>query len=248
MHSKIEWLPGEGQGESRLFSSYNSGAKGGVTRTKTSVRPALKWQNKEMFRREFLQMAGTGLGLTLAHPFAPQTPVANPAADATLHISQTEIEIAAHKSVRTTAYNGSVPGPFLHFREGQRVVIDVQNDSNVPELVHWHGLFVPSEVDGSFEEGTPFIPPRGTQRYSFIARPAGTRWYHTHVAAKLNLSRGTYTGQFGMMYIEPRNEPGRYDVESAICLHGWEPYFTGEEEEEGGGPTEVDYRLFSING
>jgi FtsP/CotA-like multicopper oxidase with cupredoxin domain len=214
---------------------------------KTSVRASFKWQNMGMFRREFLQLLRTGFGLTVAHSLAEQTPFASPAADATLHISQAGIEIAARKTVRTTAYNGSAPGPFLHFRESQRVIIDVFNDTNVPELVHWHGLFVPSEVDGSSEEGTPLIPPKSAQRYSFIARPAGTRWYHTHVPAGLNLSRGTYTGQFGMMYIEPKNDPGRYDAESVLCLHGWEPYLTGEEE-EGGGTPEVAYRIFSING
>lgn len=103
------------------------------------------------------------------------------------------------------------PRAVSSFRESQRVIIDVFNDTKVPELVHWHGLFVPSEVDGSSEEGTPLIPPKSAQRYSFIARPAGTRWYHTHVPAGLNLSRGTYTGQFGMMYVVV--VPGRKTVE-----------------------------------
>ena len=142
-----------------------------------------------MFRREFLGVLGTGFGLTLAHSLATAPPFDDVAADATLHISPAEIEIAPHRTVKTTAYNSSAPGPFLRFREDQRVIIDVFNDTKEPELVHWHGLFVPSEVDGSAEEGTPLIPPKSSQRYSFIARPAGTRWYHTHVSAGLNLSR-----------------------------------------------------------
>jgi FtsP/CotA-like multicopper oxidase with cupredoxin domain len=109
--------------------------------------------------------------------------------------------------------------------------------------VHWHGLFVPSEVDGSAEEGTPLIPPKSMQRYSFVTRPAGTRWYHTHMPAKLNLNRATYTGQFGMLFIEPKNDPGRYDAEVPLILHDWEPYLTGEE----GGVEEVSYKLYSIN-
>lgn len=197
-----------------------------------------------MFRREFLGVLGAGLGLALADPFGAQTPAGNSVADATLHIAPVEIEIAAHKTVKTIAYNGSAPGPFLRFRENQRVTIDVFNDTKDPELVHWHGLFIPSEVDGSAEEGTPVIPPKSQQRYSFVARPAGLRWYHTHMPAKLNLNRGTYTGQFGMLYIEPQNDPGRYDAEVPICLHDWEPYLTGEE----GGVEEVSYKLFSING
>lgn len=202
-----------------------------------------------MLRREFLQLAGAGTGLALANPLAeairlPQTPSEATKPDATLHIAPAEIEIAARRTVKTTAYNGSAPGPFLRFREDQRVTVEIFNDTKDPELLHWHGLFLPPEVDGSAEEGTPLIPPKTSRRYSFVARPAGTRWYHTHMPAKLNLNRGTYTGQFGMVYIEPKNDPGRYDAEVPLLLHEWEPYLSGEE----GGVEEVSYKLYSVNG
>jgi FtsP/CotA-like multicopper oxidase with cupredoxin domain len=197
-----------------------------------------------MFRREFLGLVGTGVGLALVDSFAVPTRLDDSAVDATLHISPIEVEIASRRTVKTTAYNGSAPGPFLRFREDQHVTIDVFNDTKEPELVHWHGLFLPPKVDGSTEEGTPLIPPKSSQRYSFIARPAGTRWYHTHVPAGLNMNRGMYTGQFGMLHIEPKNDPGRYDAEIPLCLHDWEPYLTGEE----GGVEEVFYKLYSVNG
>lgn len=200
-----------------------------------------------MFRREFLELLGAGTGLVLATSFPGpvQTALDNPAPDATLHISPVEIEIAPRKTIKTIGYNGSAPGPFLRFREDQRVTVDVFNDTKDPELVHWHGLFISPEVDGSAEEGTPFIPPKASQRYSFVVRPAGTHWYHTHVSARLDLKRGTYTGQFGMLYIEPKNEPGRYDAENLLCLHDWEPYLSGGG--ESGGGEEVAYRSFSVN-
>jgi FtsP/CotA-like multicopper oxidase with cupredoxin domain len=196
-----------------------------------------------MLRRQFLEWVGstclscvTGLELS---KFAETSK-----ADATLRISPVEIEIAPGKSIKTTGYNGSAPGPVLRFREGQRVTVDVFNDTKEPELVHWHGLFLPSDVDGSVEEGTPLIPPNSSQRYSFVARPSGTRWYHTHVSAGRNLKRATYTGQFGMVYIEPASEPGPYDAEHSLCLHGWQPYLstTGGE-----GSLEAVYQSFSIN-
>jgi FtsP/CotA-like multicopper oxidase with cupredoxin domain len=196
-----------------------------------------------MHRREFIGLMGAGAGLALAPSIGTQTPSNESAPDATLHIAQAEIEIAPRRIMKTTAYNGSVPGPLLRFREDQRVTIEVFNDTKDPELVHWHGLLIPSEVDGSAEEGTPPIPPRSSKRYSFVARPAGTRWYHTHVTAKLNLNRGTYNGQFGMLYIEPKSNPGSYDSEVPLILHDWEPYLTGEE----GGVEEVSYKLYSVN-
>jgi len=195
-----------------------------------------------MDRRVFLELLSAGVGLAAVRGLAAQGLAG--AVDATLHISPVEIEIAPGKTIKTIGYNGQVPGPFLRFREGQRLTIDVFNDTNEPELVHWHGLFIPSDVDGSAEEGTPFIPPHRSQRYSFVARPSGTRWYHTHVSAGRNLKRSTYTGQFGMLYIEPRSEPAQYDSEEALCLHGWQPYLKSA---GGEGSLEAVYESFTVN-
>jgi FtsP/CotA-like multicopper oxidase with cupredoxin domain len=201
-----------------------------------------------MRRREFLELLGTAAALPLAARLHGQTPSSLPSskADATLHISPITLEIAPGKIIKTVGYNGSAPGPVLRLREGQRVTIEVFNDTKEPELVHWHGLFVPSEVDGSAEEGTLFIAPHGSQRYSFVPRPAGTRWYHTHVAAGRNLERSTFTGQFGVLYVEPGSEPGGYDLEVFLTLHGWEPYLSASS--AGEGSLEAVYRSYSVNG
>jgi FtsP/CotA-like multicopper oxidase with cupredoxin domain len=199
-----------------------------------------------MLRREFLGLLGAIPGLALPRSFS-QAAAGKTAADVTLRISPVEIEIARRKTIKTIGYNGSVPGPVVRFREGQRVIVDVFNDTQEPELVHWHGMFLPSEVDGAAEEGTPFIPPGTSRRYEFIARPAGTRWYHTHVHAGRNLSRSTYTGQFGMVYVEPVSNPGRYDAEIPLCLHGWKPYLSSMAG-GGEGSLEVAYNHFSVNG
>src|ERR1700735_3153119 len=187
---------------------------------------------RAMDRREFLAL------------MAMQIPSGN-RPDVTLRISAIELEIAPGRVIKTTGYNGSAPGPVLRLREGQTVTIDVHNDTPVPELVHWHGLFVPSEVDGAAEEGTPFVPPHGSRRYTFVPRPAGTRWYHTHVAAGRNLKRSTYTGQFGILCVEPAHEAGQDDAEGFLPLHGWEPYLGTMGEDEGA--LEVVYRSYSIN-
>jgi FtsP/CotA-like multicopper oxidase with cupredoxin domain len=69
------------------------------------------------------------------------------------------------------------------------------------------------------EEGTPMIPPGGSFRYTFTPRPSGTRWYHTHIRAGDDLSRGLYSGLFGCLIVEPRNNPARYDHEAILVLH-----------------------------
>jgi FtsP/CotA-like multicopper oxidase with cupredoxin domain len=135
------------------------------------------------------------------------------AANFTLQIAPTTVELAPQVIINTIGYCNKVPGPLLRVREGQRVAVEVVNDTDVPEHVHWHGLLVPSEVDGAEEEGTPPIAPHGRRRYQFVAKPAGSRWYHSHTAAMMDLHRGSYTGQFGFFIIDSR-APGPATVRS----------------------------------
>jgi FtsP/CotA-like multicopper oxidase with cupredoxin domain len=197
-----------------------------------------------MQRREFLELMGTAAGLGIAALHEQSSPQL-PKADVTLRIAPVGIEIAPGRTVKTTGYNGSAPGPVLRFPEGKSVTVEVFNDTAIPEFVHWHGLFIPSEVDGTEQEGTPPVPPHGARRYSFVPRPSGTRWYHTHVMAERNLKRSTYTGQFGFLYVEPKEDPGRYDAEVFLALHGWEPFLSAAGTDEG--MLEVGYEKFSIN-
>jgi FtsP/CotA-like multicopper oxidase with cupredoxin domain len=147
-------------------------------------------------------------------------------ADYTLRIGTGLVELAPDHIVSTTLYNGQFPGPLLRFREGRRVVVDVHNDSDTPELVHWHGQMVPSDVDGAAEEGSPFVPAHGMRRIAFVPKPAGFRFYHTHVVAEGDLNRGTYTGQAGPVYIEPKENPGAFDCEVFLVMKEFEPAFS----------------------
>jgi FtsP/CotA-like multicopper oxidase with cupredoxin domain len=188
-----------------------------------------------MKRRDLFVTAGSAaLGLGVELLCAQRVPqlLAAEKADITLRIAPVSVELAPGHTVKTTAYNGSAPGPVLRMREGKQITVEVVNETAIPELVHWHGQFIPPEVDGSAEEGTPFVPAHGRRRYTFTPRPAGTRWYHTHIPAERDLERATYTGQFGFVYVEPKNDPGDYDQEVFLALHEWEPFFTSEEEEE----------------
>ncbi len=197
-----------------------------------------------MDRRRFLALLATPAFANLARHAGLQTAPENPKADVTLHISPVEWEVAPRKIIKTTGYNGSAPGPVLRLREGQPVTVDVFNETKIQEVVHWHGLFVPSEVDGSEEEGTPMVPPGGMRRYSFVPRPSGARWYHSHIHAGRDMKRATYTGQFGFLYIEPKNEPAQYDSEVFLALHGWDPSLDSQGDE---GNLEVTYPIYSIN-
>jgi len=198
------------------------------------------------------------------------------AADYTIRIATGLVELAPDRIISATTYNGQFPGPLVRLKEGQRVIVDIHNDTDTPEQLHWHGQFLPVDVDGASEEGTPFIPAHGTRRIAFVPTPAGFRFYHSHVVPMDDLSKSTYSGQAGPVYIAPRNEPGSYDREVFLVLKEFEPTLSRggdmaqdflspatrvkELEERGeaamkaslakGMPHgyEVSYGLFSING
>ena len=163
--------------------------------------------------------AGDGVAVT-------QTPGKSPTADYSLHIAASAIEIAPKHIVSTITYNGQFPGPLLRFKEGREVTIEIHNDTDAPEQLHWHGQMVSADVDGSVEEGTPYIPAHGMRRITFTPRPAGLRFYHTHNRAGADLHAGQYSGQVGAVYIEAKEEPGTYDREVFLVLKELEGSFS----------------------
>lgn len=164
---------------------------------------------------------------------APSEPNASAgAADFTLQIAPMLVELAPQVVISTIGYSNKVPGPLLRMREGQHVTVDVTNATDVPEYVHWHGLFVPPDADGVEEEGAAPVPPHGRRRYQFVATPAGSRWYHTHTAAMMDLHRGAYTGQFGFLMIDSANNPGHYDQEVFLALREWQYFLSTMDPDE----------------
>jgi FtsP/CotA-like multicopper oxidase with cupredoxin domain len=190
-------------------------------------------------RREFLKTSALGAS---ASGYARGRDGTAP--DYTIDIAPYSLEFSHRREIKTIAYNGQVPGPLLRFQEGKRVTININNKTDIPEVIHWHGMFLGSSVDGAMEEGTPMIAPGGASQISFIPQPAGFRWYHTHTFAGHNLNRGQYTGQHGFLWIEPRENPARYDAEFFLALHDWRGQLLGS----GDGSMNPSYDVSTING
>ncbi|OBH58217.1 multicopper oxidase family protein [Mycobacterium sp. E2479] len=235
-------------------------------------------------RREFCVRAGLALagatgsvtalwGAGCSHP--PPAGPPSGKADYTLRIGSGKVELAPDRIVSTLTYNGQFPGPLLRFKEGRRTWVDVFNDTDLPEQLHWHGQHLGADVDGAAEEGTPDIPAHGMRRISFVPGPAGFRFYHTHVVPRADLSRGQYSGLVGPVYIEAAQNAGAYDKEVFLTLKEFEPtlsrggdmatdFLAGEQDEDlkdrgessmaaslhrGESPgNEVNYGAFAING
>src|SRR6201997_3178823 len=230
---------------------------------------------REFLKRVTLIAAGAGVvpAAACSRPAPPAPPNGKP--DYTLRIGTGTVELAPDQVVSTLIYNGQFPGPLVRFKEGRRAWVDIFNDTDTPEQLHWHGQHVGVDVDGAAEEGTPYIPAHGMRRITFVPGPAGFRFYHTHVVPRADLSRGQYSGLVGPVYIEPKQNPGAYDQEIFLTLKEFEPTFSrggdmasdflaGEEDLElkakgessmtvslaGGNPHgyEVSYAAFAVNG
>lgn len=190
----------------------------------------MRWLNP-MDRRAFLRLGGLAvLGGAAPCPRGadapPPAPPAAGTADYTLRIGTGLVELAPDRILSTTTYNGQFPGPLLRLKEGQPVTVDVYNDTDTPEQLHWHGQFLSTDVDGAAEEGTPYIQPHAMRRLAFTPGPAGFRFYHTHLVAGGNLDKGQYNGLVGPVYIEPKRDAGAYDREVFLVLKEFEPGFS----------------------
>jgi FtsP/CotA-like multicopper oxidase with cupredoxin domain len=191
-------------------------------------------------RRDLLKLS-TLVGLA---PSLPAFARDLAAPDYKIDIAPVTLDLSPRHRLKTTAYNGQVPGALLRFKENKPVTIEVTNHTDRPEVVHWHGLFTPPDADGAIEEGTPPITVGSSARYTFTPRPAGFRWYHTHTMAMNDLTRGQYGGQHGFLMIEPRDDPARYDQEFFLALHDWAGYLLANED----GAMNPGYAVATING
>src|ERR1700728_2506051 len=191
-------------------------------------------------RRDLLKLSSFA---ALASPL-PALVRALGAPDYKIDIAPTTLDLTPRHRLKTTAYNGHAPGPLLRLKENQPVTIEVANHTDRPEVVHWHGLFNASNVDGAMEEGTPPILTNSSARYTFNPRPAGFRWYHTHTMAMNDLTRAQYSGQHGFLMVEPRDDPARYDQEFFLALHDWAGYLLASDD----GAMNPGYAVATING
>ncbi len=197
-----------------------------------------------MNRRDFLSTSGLAVGGAIVGGRWPRMIHLPAPADYTVRIAPLNLELAPGVVIRTTAFNGTVPGPLMRWRAGRPITVDVVNDTGADDWVHWHGLIIPSAVDGSEEEGTPTAPAHGARRYAFTPEPTGFRWYHSHRMAGHDLRIGTYSGEFGFLMLDPDSDPARYDQEVFLALHDWDGYPTGGDD----GFRFVMYNHASING
>jgi CopA family copper-resistance protein len=115
-----------------------------------------------------------------------------------------------------TAVNGSVPGPTLRWREGDAITVAVTNRMKTQTSIHWHGVRVPTEMDGVPGLSFRGIAPGETFVYRFPVAQSGTYWYHSHSRFQEQI------GLYGAIIIEPQTKgPVEFDREYIVLLSDW---------------------------
>lgn len=131
-----------------------------------------------------------------------------------LTIARQEVTLSG-KPAQAMTINGAIPGPVLHFTEGDFARIKVHNRMPVDTSIHWHGLLVPPGMDGVPYISFPPIAPDATFTYEFPIRQSGTYWYHSHSALQ------EQSGVYGAIVIQPRGHAGHTDRDHVVLLSDW---------------------------
>lgn len=136
------------------------------------------------------------------------------------HLVAEEIdhEFAPGTTAKCWGYNGSTPGPTIEAVEGDRVRILVTNHLKEHTTIHWHGLLLPSGMDGVGGLSQPQIKPGETFAYEFDLIQHGTQMYHPHADEMTQMA----VGMMGMFIIHPK-KPSVKPVDRDYCfiLHNW---------------------------
>ena len=174
-------------------------------------------------RRRFVQGVAAGGALAGLAPSAlyaalqqqgPQTLRGNVF---NLTIAEQAVNFTGTAALATTV-NGSLPAPVLRWREGETVTLNVTNLLPVDSSIHWHGIILPSAMDGVPGVSTGFhgIKPGETFSYRFPLLQSGTYWYHSHSGFQ------EQTGLYGAIVIDPaESDPISYDRDYVVVLSDW---------------------------
>ncbi|OZI68865.1 copper resistance system multicopper oxidase [Bordetella genomosp. 1] len=131
-----------------------------------------------------------------------------------LEIGNTPVNFTGAPRIGTTI-NGLIPGPVLHWREGDTVTMHVTNRLAEDTSIHWHGILVPHEMDGVPGMTFDGIAPGQTFTYRFKVKQHGTFWYHSHSGFQ------EQTGVYAPLVISPRDAPPAQGRDYTVMLSDW---------------------------
>jgi CopA family copper-resistance protein len=158
---------------------------------------------------------GVGSGRSIAAPAPSQGPATLRGSRFDLNIGYQTVNFTGQQR-QATAVNGSIPAPVLRWREGEQVTLRVTNNLAHDSSIHWHGMILPTGMDGVPGLSFAGIKPGETFEYQFDVKQSGTYWYHSHSGFQ------EQTGVYGAIVIDPKEpDPVAYDRDYVVQLSDW---------------------------
>ncbi|MDQ0874397.1 FtsP/CotA-like multicopper oxidase with cupredoxin domain [Paenibacillus sp. V4I3] len=161
-----------------------------------------------------------------------------------MHIEEIEHELTDGVKIKAWAYGlegqpATVPGPQIRVKKGDLVRIVIKNNSTQPHSLHPHGITsVDMLNDGVAHITGNYIMPKKSYTYEFVAKEAGTHWYHCHVQTSLHQDMGMY----GSLIIEDTEKPS-WDKEFTMMLDEWDTH-----RDPSNATAKPTYNYYSVNG
>lgn len=165
-----------------------------------------------------------------------------------MSIEDTRITLVDKQQFHTFAFNGQVPGPLIHVKEGDEVTVNVNNLTTLPHTIHWHGMLQRGtwRQDGVPDVTQAPIKPGDSFTYKFVAEPSGTHWYHCHVNVNEHVAMRGMWGPFIVVPKVPKAIEKTVTKDFILMLSDWDTKWAFKPG-YGGVPGDV-YDFFTING
>ena len=125
-----------------------------------------------------------------------------------------DLQLMAGTTTAAFTYNGTLPGPLIRAKKGDRLVVHFKNSLPEPTTIHWHGLRIPVAMDGVPDHSQAAVEPGATFDYDFVLPDAGTYWYHPHFASAAQVGDGLY----GALVVEDTTEPEGLGAETVLVF------------------------------
>ena len=125
-----------------------------------------------------------------------------------------DVEILPGTTTPAWTYNGTVPGPMIRAKLGDRLIVHFKNSLPEATTMHWHGLRVTNDMDGAPGITQQPIESGGEFRYEIELRDAGTYWYHPHLDSSAQVGRGLY----GALVVEDASDPAAFGDDLVLLL------------------------------
>lgn len=165
-----------------------------------------------------------------------------------LTIDEMTIQVAPDLKFQVFAFDGQVPGPLIHVKQGDNVVVHVTNNTTLPHTIHWHGQYQHNnwQMDGVPGVTQKAIEPGDTFTYKFKAEKTGSTWYHCHVNVSEHVGM---RGMWGPLIVDPAKPTApekKVTKDVIVMLSSWDSQYA-EKLGSGGSPLDRP-NYFSING